>query len=361
MSYDTVDLCAGPGGWDVALGTLGQGSGVIGLDTDVSACLTAEAAGFARLRGDIAAHGPADFPDATRLLASPPCQTFSAAGKGSGRRALPLVLETIERLALGERPDPGEFEDPRTRLVVEPLRWALDALDLGRPYVTIALEQVPTVRPVWEAVADVLRAHGYSVATGVLNAEQYGVPQSRRRAVLMARLGRPVSLPTPTHSRYHVRSPERLDQGVLPWVSMATALGWGMTARPYVTVAPGTAAGGADAACAGGSGARLTLRRAQEGASSGSGWQFKRPATTVTADSVGRMSGPGGRDWAKGAQGQSQFQGQDALRVSVVEAGILQTVPADYPWQGTQTKRYEQVGNAIPPLLALAILRALEG
>lgn len=81
-------------------------------------------------------------------------------------------------------------------------------------------------------------------------------------------------------------------------------------------------------------------------------WVRERPETTVTTDP--RIAKPGTRDWEAGER-----QWDDAIPVTVTDAAILQSFPADYPWQGSQTKQFLQVGNAIPPLLAAAVIRAL--
>lgn len=76
-------------------------------------------------------------------------------------------------------------------------------------------------------------------------------------------------------------------------------------------------------------------------------WVNERPATTVACDS--RIAPAGHHD----------SHMKDAIRVTQQEAATLQTFPPDYPWQGSRTKQFEQIGNAVPPMLAEAVLRAL--
>ncbi|MGV9899960.1 DNA cytosine methyltransferase, partial [Streptomyces tendae] len=51
--------------------------------------------------------------------------------------------------------------------------------------------------------------------------------------------------------------------------------------------------------------------------------------------------------------------GPESVRISVQEAAALQTFPVGYPFRGTKTRQFEQIGNAVPPLLAAAALRNL--
>lgn len=84
-------------------------------------------------------------------------------------------------------------------------------------------------------------------------------------------------------------------------------------------------------------------------------WVRKRPATTLAGDP--RLGSPGHRDREGG---ERQFQ-PDAVRVTLAEAAILQGFPPDYPFAGSRTKQFEQVGNAVPPPLARAVIEALVG
>jgi DNA (cytosine-5)-methyltransferase 1 len=408
-----LDLFAGAGGWAEGLRMLGLTA--LGIETDEWACATSVAAGHGVLRADVATLDPQEFSPVWGMVGSPPCQAYSTAGKGLGRQDKPLVIACAHELAAGHDSRAARLKqsaDPRSLLTVEPLRYAL----VLKP--RWIAQQVPAVLELWTIFAGLLSVHGYHTAAGILSAERYGVPQTRKRAFLIASLDGPVELPAATHRSYQPRREDTPEEelGLLPWVSMAEALGWGMTTRPAMTVVAGNKHGGSGSVAgmvrrrrAGQwieirrSGSRInegfdtsqapsqavtsrvnrwqahdvepwteqrpvceTRRRGAQprpveqpaptmlaaGLAKGTPvWAGRRPATTVACDR--RVHPPGHKHNASDSPGRyQQRRGVNAVRVTVEQAAVLQGFPADYPWQGSRTRQFTQVGNAVPPPLA---------
>jgi len=318
-----LDLFAGTG-WGVACQELGIDE--VGVEIMPAAIETRAANGMDTIYHDVweGLLGSIQVGEYDILIASPPCQTFSVAGAGAGRRALDEVLAAITAGAYknpAQLKELGEATDMKTALVLTPLAHVYR----DRPQYVV-FEQVPPVLPVWEACAEEMRNLGYSVWTGNLHAEQYGVPQTRKRAVLIAKFGEAVSPPEPTHSKFYSTNPEKLDEGVLPWRTMKDDLGWGYINRPAPTVANSVGRG-----IGGGSGAQKSIAKAfAEGTF--------MPSPRATSDAYAEVT-----------------------RMSVADAGLIQSYPKDFAWRGTKTTMYLQIGNAVPPRLAKAVLKSFLG
>ncbi|MFD4917671.1 DNA cytosine methyltransferase [Streptomyces virginiae] len=339
-----VDLFAGPGGWSEGLRMLGLRD--IGIEIDGTACATRTAASHLTIHADVAAY-PTSWLDGnvTGLIASPPCQTFSAAGLRAGNTDLPLCHQALDDLARGHDTRASLLTgctDPRSLLIVEPLRYALDL----RPE-WIALEEVPAVLPLFEHTARLLTGSGYSTWAGVLNAADFGLAQTRRRAFLIASRTRPALPPEPTHA--DGGTPTNLFGDTLPsWQTMSDVLG----CPPSQVVTRGNHTSGGSRFFTTGPSWAITGRARS--------WMLRvgnRPSSTRR-----RLDQPAPTLlFAKALNDVSWIEsdGTPVRRLSVAEAAVLQGFCPSYPWAGSRTKQFQQIGNAVPPPLATAVLRSL--
>jgi DNA (cytosine-5)-methyltransferase 1 len=166
-----VDLFAGCGGMTRGFEDSGAFRSVFAVEFDRDAAAT-----YAANFGDHVACGPiedvAAFPSADVVIGGPPCQGFSP----------------LNREAVG-------FE--RRGLWREYLR-ALEAIE-PRAFV---MENVPELLRSAEFAEFQKRAEslGFAVESDILNAADFGVPQRRRRAIVIGVRGGRIPWPAPTHA-----------------------------------------------------------------------------------------------------------------------------------------------------------------
>lgn len=322
---------AGSGGFDEGARMVGL-AGMVGIDLDKDACATAEAAGHRRFHGSIRDLDPTLLDQVELWVSGPPCPTFTAAGKRSGRTDMPIVMAGIDSM-VGDLEEPEAWQDiaaqasdPRTALVLETLRFAVDLPNVR----TIVAEQVPAVEPIWMEMASELAAFYQFTDVNVITvrADDLGAATRRERRFLIASRFEPLDfMGLPMRSWWHTgqtQEPifrEPVNPVVFPRTTMAQALGWP-------------------------TGVRVNTRGARKTAG---GNEFSADGPTPS------MTGNGTRTWYR------TDLGSVAGRITSAQAGLLQGFPADYPWQGSRTSQFQRVADTVSPIVAAAVIGVATG
>jgi DNA (cytosine-5)-methyltransferase 1 len=195
-----------------------------------------------------------------------------------------------------------------------------------------------------------LEETGYCVRFDLLNAADFGVPQTRERVVFIgSRDGEPVEMPAKTHSFHPL-------DGLLPWVSLRDGLRGLRDTRPrFIQLTPKEA---------------NYLDQIPEGAN----WR-SLPRRLQAKAVGGAFNSWGGRSgflrrlsWDKPAPALTTVpEGKATMMchpkklrpLSIREYARLQQFPREWTFAGGPPQQYKQIGNAVPLGLGEAIGRAL--
>lgn len=305
-----IEICAGGGGQALGLERAGFAhTALVELDCDAVATLRVNRPGWNVLSTDVRGVSASDLHASGHsvglLAAGVPCPPFSLAGKQLGaadeRDLFPAVLNLVATL------------QPKT-VMIENVKGILQA--------KFASYRADVLGELW--------AQGYWTSWRLLRACDYGVPQLRPRAVLVA---------VQRNRASQFRWPE-------PTACPKTAPGVGSVL--YESMASG-------------------------------GWELARQwadhASRIAPTLCGGSRKHGGADlgpsrarhaWAQlGVNGSSVADEPPQpgtllpVRLTIAQMALLQGFPADWKFSGGKTSAYRQIGNAFPPPVAEAVGRSL--
>jgi DNA (cytosine-5)-methyltransferase 1 len=326
MNNKAIDLFAGAGGLSLGLKMAGWDvQSALEIDGDAINTHRANMPEVRHICDDVRDVDFAELAGLGLVAGGPPCQPFSVSGKQLGMNDLRDMVPEFVRAVKEAKP---------TAFLMENVAGLTTAKFL--PYLESKVEE--------------LRELGYEVQWKVLNAADYGVPQNRLRLFI---IGVPkevkFTFPTPTHG---------------PESAMGTAR---LTVREAIQDAPHDTPNKAKVVFAkspifrkspyagmllNGQGRPLNL----------DGQSHTIPASaggnrTHIVDTNGELLAYHQHLANGGAPRSGEVPG--CRRLTVRESARIQTFPDWFEFTGQRSRQYSQVGNAVPPMLAKAVGKAL--
>jgi len=266
---------------------------------------------------------PSDIPEVVGIIGGPPCQSWSLAGAMRG------------------------ICDPRGKLFYEYVRL----LEAKKPLFFLA-ENVPGIVSSahiqeFKRIIEKLSSLGYKVSYKVVNARDYGVPQDRKRVIVVGyhnKLGKPFSFPDPTHKGKLLTLKEAI--GDLPPAVPAMEKN---RANSSLEVPNHEYMNG------GFSTIYMSRNRRRS---------WDEQSFTIQAGGRHAPIHPGAEPMSKLGPDSWEFSGSKSnvpRRLSVRECARIQTFPDDFIfYYKSVASGYKLIGNAVPVRLAEAIAKKIK-
>jgi DNA (cytosine-5)-methyltransferase 1 len=311
---NVLDLFCGAGGLSEGFRQAGFNV-VMGIDHNETALKTfmKNHLGSEIIRGDIAKITKKDISNRISgkkidvIIGGPPCQGFSMAGKRIPNDPRNSLFREYLRLVKEIRPKVFVMENVRGLLSMKNGN--------GQKVIDIILGEFRKIK-------------GYSTVMYPVNAADYGVPQIRQRIFVIG---------IKKYCKFNFPSP------IYPkkkWVSVKNLLiNRDKIDKKYFY---------SDKLIKG------FKRREKENKKRklGFGWQFinpDKPSYTISA-----------RYWKDGAEALVKYSSKRIRRLTPKECAFIQSFPQKYHFEGNEREVYQQIGNAVPPKLALNIANAIK-
>lgn len=384
MKYQFIDLFCGAGGFSYGMEMAGfECVGGIELEEIIAQTHQLNHKHSKTISGDIRNIPPEKFAEIINrdhvdvIIGGPPCPTFSTIGDAKIRSVTGKPTS----------------EDPRNQLFLEYLKY----VDFFRPDIFV-IENVPTFitkykGKIFNTAVEIIENIGkdendqgegiYEVEkpVQVLNAVHYGVPQTRRRMMLVAHKKTGVRYVYPEQTHYYDQT-EMERMLLTPCTTVADAIGdlpkitdnWRISEMPYskfkgLTDYQKLMRKNGNGKTVKNNICRMSNARAKKvfpHMKQGSKYMDLPPEIRqilpfredIFHDRLKRlvMDEPSWTVIAHiGMDGYMYIHPTENRTLSVREAARIQSFPDEFEFIGNQQETYVQVGNAVPPLLGKAI------
>ncbi len=322
------------------------------------------------VESDIRVFSPNQIPDTFDLLiGGPPCQPFSIGGKKNGHEDVRDLFPEYLRILSKTQPQAFLIENVkgitanRFKDYVEYVHLQLEHIEICPLTGDDWQKQLPKLR----SLSKKSQKKSYNVVSSLLNAVDYGVPQSRERFIIIgvrADLGFEFEFPLPTHSaeallydkyvtgdyfkKHGLKMqsiPKELEKKIKVLSLLKPELAPYMTVRDALIGLPLPKDGKDHPSFLNHIG--IPGARSYPGHT---GSHIDQPAKTLKA---GVHGCPGGENMVLNDDGSVRY-------FSVREAARMQTFPDNYFFVGSRSEAMRQIGNAVPVKLASILLSKLK-